>query len=333
MLLLVSGAQLGELEMREDLFDDFCLAPFHQKELEARLRHLFWRTGPGRAPEIVEYGDLVLNLETYQAALGGRPLDLTYMEYELLKFFATHPGKVFTREQLLSRVWGYEYYGGARTVDVHVRRLRAKLGEEHASLIQTVRSVGYRFGSPALDARRLRLARRPSSSDDASGAVSARAVGVVAEQPAHQRAPDRSASMTAMGKTTSMMTTMTMPPATHDTSVRPMRSRSVDVSVAAACARARASCGRGTPPDARPRRSLTAFHAAAATAANTASDARARGVARDRRRCRRRCGACPWPAGSPNERMVRSWTSPVSGSTARPSVSTQPSAMCAAPIA
>ena len=144
----MSGAQLAELEMREDLFDDFCLAPFHQKELEARLRHLFWRTGRGARPEIVEYGDLVLNLETYQAALGGRPLDLTYMEYELLKFFATHPGKVFTREQLLSRVWGYEYYGGARTVDVHVRRLRAKLGEEHASLIQTVRSVGYRFGSP-----------------------------------------------------------------------------------------------------------------------------------------------------------------------------------------
>ena len=90
----------------------------------------------------------MLNLETYQAALGQRPLDLTYMEYELLKFFATHPGKVFTREQLLSRVWGYEYYGGARTVDVHVRRLRAKLGEEHANLIQTVRSVGYRFGQP-----------------------------------------------------------------------------------------------------------------------------------------------------------------------------------------
>jgi len=73
-------------------------------------------------------------------------LDLTYMEYELLKFLAGHPGKVFTRETLLSRVWGYEYYGGARTVDVHVRRLRAKLGEEHAHLIQTVRSVGYRFG-------------------------------------------------------------------------------------------------------------------------------------------------------------------------------------------
>lgn len=146
ILLLVTGAQLGELELREDLFDDFCLSPFHPRELEARLHHLFWRTGRGTRAEIVEYGDLMLNLETYQATMTNKPLDLTYMEYELLKFFATHPAKVFTREQLLSRVWGYEYYGGARTVDVHVRRLRAKLGEEHSALIQTVRSVGYRFG-------------------------------------------------------------------------------------------------------------------------------------------------------------------------------------------
>jgi DNA-binding response OmpR family regulator len=146
LLLLVSGAQLGELELRDDLFDDFCLAPFHPRELEARLKHLFWKTGKGTRPEIIEYGALMLNLETYQAAVTGRPLDLTYMEYELLKFLASHPGRVFTRETLLSRVWGYEYYGGARTVDVHIRRLRAKLGEEHAHLIQTVRSVGYRFG-------------------------------------------------------------------------------------------------------------------------------------------------------------------------------------------
>jgi DNA-binding response OmpR family regulator len=146
VLILVSGTQLGDLELRDDLFDDFCLSPFHPRELEARLKHLFWRTGRGTRPELIEYGDLILNLETYQAAISGRPLDLTYMEYELLKFLASHPGKVFTRETLLSRVWGYEYYGGARTVDVHVRRLRAKLGEEHANLIQTVRSVGYRFG-------------------------------------------------------------------------------------------------------------------------------------------------------------------------------------------
>ncbi len=146
LLLLVDGTQLAELELREDLFDDFCMTPFQPRELEARIAHLFWRTGRGTRPELVEYGPLVLNLETYQAAVGRRPLDLTYMEYELLKFLATHPGKVFTRETLLSRVWGYEYYGGARTVDVHIRRLRAKLGDEHVNLISTVRSVGYRFG-------------------------------------------------------------------------------------------------------------------------------------------------------------------------------------------
>ncbi len=146
LLVVVSNEQLSDLELREDLFDDFCLAPVRPAELRRRLEHLFWRTGRGTRPELVEYGELLLNLETYQAGIGGKPLDLTYMEYELLKFLASHPGKVFTRETLLSRVWGYEYYGGARTVDVHIRRLRAKLGEEHANLIQTVRSVGYRFG-------------------------------------------------------------------------------------------------------------------------------------------------------------------------------------------
>ena len=146
VLLLVRGAGLADLELRDDLYDDFCLDPFPPRELEARLRHLLWRAGTGTGPEMIEHGGLALNLETYQAAIDDRPLDLTYMEYELLKFLAQHPGRVFTRETLLSRVWGYEYYGGARTVDVHIRRLRAKLGEEHAGLITTVRSVGYRFG-------------------------------------------------------------------------------------------------------------------------------------------------------------------------------------------
>jgi two-component system, OmpR family, alkaline phosphatase synthesis response regulator PhoP len=146
LLLLISGSRLGDLELRDELYDDFCLHPFQPRELEARLRHLFWQSGSTSAAELVQYGPLVLNLETYQAAIDDRPLDLTYMEYELLKFLAQQPGRVFTRETLLSRVWGYEYYGGARTVDVHIRRLRAKLGEEHANLIQTVRSVGYRFG-------------------------------------------------------------------------------------------------------------------------------------------------------------------------------------------
>jgi DNA-binding response OmpR family regulator len=121
--------------------------PFHPVEFDARLKHLLVRGGwAAIAEDVVTYDLLVLNLETYQALIDGRPLDLTYMEYELLKFLASNPGRVFTRETLLSRVWGYEYYGGARTVDVHIRRLRAKLGEEHAGLIQTVRSVGYKFG-------------------------------------------------------------------------------------------------------------------------------------------------------------------------------------------
>mgnify|MGYP001827048450 CR=1 FL=1 len=147
IMILIGGGQLDDLELRDDLYDDFCLAPFHPAEFDARLRHLLWTTGDAISrSDLIEYGELVLNLETYQATIARRPLDLTYMEYELLKFLAQNPGKVFTREILLSRVWGYEYYGGARTVDVHVRRLRAKLGEEHAGLISTVRSVGYRFG-------------------------------------------------------------------------------------------------------------------------------------------------------------------------------------------
>ena len=146
LVLVVDHRQLADLDLREDLFDDLVVLPLRPGELTARLKLAFWRVGRGTRPELIEYGPLALNLETYQAAVSGKPLDLTYMEYELLKFLATHPGKVFTREVLLSRVWGYEYYGGARTVDVHIRRLRAKLGEEHAHLISTVRSVGYRFG-------------------------------------------------------------------------------------------------------------------------------------------------------------------------------------------
>src|SRR5271166_1972878 len=147
LLLVVSPGQIPDLQLRDDLYDDFIVHPATTEEVAARLIHLFWRSGRGMRPDLIEYGALQLNLETYQAAVSGRVMDLTYMEYELLRFLAAHPGRVFTRETLLSRVWGYEYYGGARTVDVHVRRLRAKLGEEHAHLIDTVRSVGYRFGT------------------------------------------------------------------------------------------------------------------------------------------------------------------------------------------
>ena len=147
VLVVVHRADIAELESHHGLFDDFCPWPPAHGELEARLGLLLARRSPdGSTPRTIHFAELVMNLDTYQAAIAGRPLDLTYMEYELLRFLAARPGKVFTREELLSRVWGYDYYGGARTVDVHIRRLRAKLGEEHAGLIQTVRSVGYCFG-------------------------------------------------------------------------------------------------------------------------------------------------------------------------------------------
>jgi len=147
LLLVVDRDDLKELQTVVTLHDDFVLTPLDTRELEARLAALLLRSGRSAAPDLVRYQSLTLNLETYQALLGDRVLDLTYMEYELLRFFVTHPARVHTREVLLNRVWGYAYYGGARTVDVHVRRLRAKLGEEHASWIQTVRSVGYRLGT------------------------------------------------------------------------------------------------------------------------------------------------------------------------------------------
>jgi DNA-binding response OmpR family regulator len=122
---------------------DLITSPVDAAELGLRIRRL------GRLAEqdgVLRYKDLALNPLTYQATLSGEPLDLTFMEYELLRFFVENQGRVWTREQLLSKVWGYDYFGGARTVDVHVRRLRAKLGEERARWITTVRSVGYRFG-------------------------------------------------------------------------------------------------------------------------------------------------------------------------------------------
>lgn len=122
---------------------DFVVAPIDPVELRIRIRRLA-RDEPG--DELLTFKDLELNPLNYQATLAGIPIDLTYMEYELLRFLVENPVRVWSREQLLSKVWGYEYYGGARTVDVHVRRLRSKLGEERASWITTVRSVGYRWG-------------------------------------------------------------------------------------------------------------------------------------------------------------------------------------------
>jgi DNA-binding response OmpR family regulator len=144
LLALVRIEQLRELFLREGVFDDFLVVPYQLAELDARLRHLLWMAKQGEQSDFLNLGPLVINFATYQVHVENEPIDLTYMEYELLKFLATHRGRVFTRQTLLSRVWGYDYFGGTRTVDVHVRRLRSKLGE-HANVIQTVRNVGYKF--------------------------------------------------------------------------------------------------------------------------------------------------------------------------------------------
>jgi DNA-binding response OmpR family regulator len=130
--------------------DDVILETSGPAEVEARLRLAIGRAAAARdtttsITEEIRSGDLSIDEATYQAKLGSRGLDLTFKEFELLKFLAQHPGRVFTRAQLLQEVWGYDYFGGTRTVDVHVRRLRAKLGPDREALIGTVRNVGYKF--------------------------------------------------------------------------------------------------------------------------------------------------------------------------------------------
>jgi DNA-binding response OmpR family regulator len=149
LLAVVSESGLVALSADWGL-DDVVLASAGPAEIEARLRLAVGRQGQANSNEggLIRAGELAIDPDTYAAKLKGRPLDLTYKEFELLKFLAQHPGRVFTRDQLLREVWGYDYFGGTRTVDVHVRRLRAKLGSEYESMIGTVRQVGYKFVVP-----------------------------------------------------------------------------------------------------------------------------------------------------------------------------------------
>lgn len=142
LIVVASAAQMVLMESAKGI-TDFLIEPVDPVEVRLRLMRLV-RSESGE--DIIHFKDLELNPLTYQALLSNNPMDLTFMEYELLRFLAENPVRVWSREQLLSRVWGYDYYGGSRTVDVHIRRLRAKLGEERSSWITTVRSVGYRFG-------------------------------------------------------------------------------------------------------------------------------------------------------------------------------------------
>jgi DNA-binding response OmpR family regulator len=124
--------------------DDVLLEGAGPAEVDARIRLVIGRQAQEKSSSKIQASGVIIDEASYSAKVHGRPLDLTFKEFELLRFLATHPSRVFTREQLLSEVWGYDYFGGTRTVDVHVRRLRAKLGDLE-SLIGTVRNVGYRF--------------------------------------------------------------------------------------------------------------------------------------------------------------------------------------------
>lgn len=150
VILIVTEGGLAAITFEWGV-DDVMLDSAGPAEVEARLRLSIGRLqdkSSDGAIEEIRSGELVIEEATYTARLKGRVLDLTFKEFELLKYLAQHPGRVFTRAQLLQEVWGYDYFGGTRTVDVHVRRLRAKLGVEYEALIGTVRNVGYRFVVP-----------------------------------------------------------------------------------------------------------------------------------------------------------------------------------------
>ena len=142
-LIAVTVPRLSALDFSAG-FDDFVLMPVVPAELYARLRQLDWRTAAFGSEERIKIGDVVIDVAGYELHVRGNRVDIAHQEFELLHFLARNRGRVFTREQLLQRVWGYEYTGGTRTVDIHIRRLRAKLGAV-GGLIETVRNVGYKM--------------------------------------------------------------------------------------------------------------------------------------------------------------------------------------------
>ena len=147
LVLLVTEAHLGRIDFGWGL-EDYLTLPVTGKRLAERLNFLMWKLHKVEVKNGFSSGGLVIDFECYEVHVKGEPVDLTYKEFELLKFLAMHPGKGFTREVLLDRVWGYDYYGGTRTVDVHVRRLRAKIEAGGTNYIETIRNVGYKFLGP-----------------------------------------------------------------------------------------------------------------------------------------------------------------------------------------
>jgi two-component system alkaline phosphatase synthesis response regulator PhoP len=125
--------------------DDFVVKPWEASEVIARIKRILRQKGGLESEDIIRCGDLVIDSVKCEVLLGGKPIILTFKEYQLLKFLANNKGKVFTRDVLLDKVWGWDYYGGDRTVDVHIRRLRSKIEDSTHTFIETVRNIGYKF--------------------------------------------------------------------------------------------------------------------------------------------------------------------------------------------
>ncbi|MCI9261687.1 winged helix family transcriptional regulator [uncultured Adlercreutzia sp.] len=143
MLVIVNEEQLAEFRLPVSCKADFVVHGASAAECATRIRQLLWPGNESSTSDFIAIDTMTINLATYQVKVAGEPVDLTYLEYALLAFLVTHPGRTYSRDALLRRVWGFDYYGGSRTVDVHVRRIRAKLGPELAQRLETVRGVGY----------------------------------------------------------------------------------------------------------------------------------------------------------------------------------------------
>lgn len=143
LLVLVEPEGLQVLRLPVRVPSDFLVRGAASEELSARVRSLLWPGEEVTRQELIRIDELTINLATYQATLHGEPIDFTYLEYALFAFLVTHPGRTYSREVLLRRVWGSDYYGGSRTVDVHIRRIRSKVGHELSRRLETVRNVGY----------------------------------------------------------------------------------------------------------------------------------------------------------------------------------------------
>ncbi len=143
LLLIVNEDELESMQFPVSVAADFVLHGASVAECKARVKRLLTAQEEPAALDCIVVDGLVINLATYQVTINGEPIDFTYLEYALLSFLAKHPGRTFSRDALLQRVWGFDYYGGSRTVDVHVRRIRAKLGPDLAERLETVRGVGY----------------------------------------------------------------------------------------------------------------------------------------------------------------------------------------------